>query len=52
MLAGPDWERLQVFAPGPQRPLWASTGTKTDDATPSRPGQPRFGCGPIRRRPH
>lgn len=37
MLAGPDWERLQVFAPGPQRPLWASTGTKTDDATPSRP---------------
>jgi transaldolase len=26
--AGPRWERLEAFGATPQRPLWASTGTK------------------------
>src|SRR5215475_529642 len=26
--AGPDWERLRALGARPQRPLWASTGTK------------------------
>jgi transaldolase len=26
--AGPEWERLQALGAKPQRPLWASTGTK------------------------
>jgi transaldolase len=29
--AGPDWERLQSLGAKPQRPLWASTGTKNPD---------------------
>src|SRR5262249_17851279 len=29
--AGPDWARLQRLGAKPQRPLWASTGTKNPD---------------------
>jgi transaldolase len=29
--AGPDWERLRDLGARPQRPLWASTGTKNPD---------------------
>jgi len=32
--AGPAWERLRDRGARPQRPLWASTGTKTP-ATPT-----------------
>jgi transaldolase len=29
--AGPEWERLRALGARPQRPLWASTGTKNPD---------------------
>ena len=29
--AGPEWERLAQLGAKPQRPLWASTGTKNPD---------------------
>jgi transaldolase len=29
--AGPEWQRLQALGARPQRPLWASTGTKNPD---------------------
>ena len=29
--SGPRWERLQALGANPQRPLWASTGTKNPD---------------------
>jgi transaldolase len=29
--AGPEWERLRELGARPQRPLWASTGTKNPD---------------------
>jgi transaldolase len=29
--AGPEWERLEALGAKPQRPLWASTGTKNPD---------------------
>ena len=29
--SGPDWDRLQRLGATPQRPLWASTGTKNRD---------------------
>jgi transaldolase len=29
--AGPDWEHLRALGAKPQRPLWASTGTKNPD---------------------
>jgi len=29
--SGPDWERLRDLGARPQRPLWASTGTKNPD---------------------
>jgi transaldolase len=31
MFAGPAWERLRDLGTRPQRPLWASTGTKNPD---------------------
>jgi transaldolase len=31
MFAGPAWERLRDLGARPQRPLWASTGTKNPD---------------------